>query len=416
LSTTLKMLIGMLVAGLALAMVTLTAMPGTAEAHTWSGPSTAEQNTNRDTNGHTGAANATTDRSSSSEPAVGRRVVGPGESLWSITQEQLGPNAAPDRVADELGRIYGSNRDRIGGDPNFVLVGQEIIVSPAAVGPVSVGGEGFHTTEEPAAASEAEYVGAKPAALPTERATTETASSHGQPAEEEALAGEAVEENDGPVEEPAEEPVIKVAKVAPEPAAEEEPAPTEPEGVGGETPGELGERQLLGLAILLLTVAAVILMVWRLPINRLSRESSPYVPYTLREAQLRYSEHYAGYYNNYAPPPQRERKEEEEQQEEEGEEQATEVETSEQAEVETSISGTSVGPATTGPADLSNGETILLSKVFLERCLEERLGRDEPTVLDSREREFLELVARSATFRDEIAVPKELLEAFLAKN
>jgi hypothetical protein len=64
----------------------------------------------------------------------------------------------------------------------------------------------------------------------------------------------------------------------------------------------------------------------------------------------------------------------------------------------------------------SKGETVLLSRAFLEGCLEERLGQDELIVIDSREREFLELVARSATFRDEIAVPKELLEAFLAKK
>jgi hypothetical protein len=72
----------------------------------------------------------------------------------------------------------------------------------------------------------------------------------------------------------------------------------------------------------------------------------------------------------------------------------------------------------------SKGETLLLSRVFLEGCLEERLSQEEeeeeeeeedPIVLDSRQREFLEVVARQATFRvDVIEVPKELLEAFLA--
>jgi hypothetical protein len=57
----------------------------------------------------------------------------------------------------------------------------------------------------------------------------------------------------------------------------------------------------------------------------------------------------------------------------------------------------------------------VLSRVFLEDCLEERLSQEEdPLVLDSGQREFLELVARSATFRNAIEVPKELLEAFLA--
>jgi hypothetical protein len=63
----------------------------------------------------------------------------------------------------------------------------------------------------------------------------------------------------------------------------------------------------------------------------------------------------------------------------------------------------------------SNGETSVLSRAFLEDCLEERLSQEEdPVVLDWRQREFLELVARSATFGDVIEVPKALLEAFLA--
>jgi len=60
---------------------------------------------------------------------------------------------------------------------------------------------------------------------------------------------------------------------------------------------------------------------------------------------------------------------------------------------------------------------ILLSKVFLESCLEARLAQENPIVLDSGQREFLELVASSATFSTgRIAVPKHLLEAFLAEE
>ena len=64
----------------------------------------------------------------------------------------------------------------------------------------------------------------------------------------------------------------------------------------------------------------------------------------------------------------------------------------------------------------SKGETSLLSRTFLEVCLEERLGQDGPVVLNSREREFLEKVADLATFGDVITVPKELLEAFLVNK
>jgi len=63
------------------------------------------------------------------------------------------------------------------------------------------------------------------------------------------------------------------------------------------------------------------------------------------------------------------------------------------------------------------GEIVLLSRAFLEACLEEKFWQENPLVLDSDQREFLELVASSATFgTDAIAVPKELLEAFLAEE
>jgi hypothetical protein len=63
------------------------------------------------------------------------------------------------------------------------------------------------------------------------------------------------------------------------------------------------------------------------------------------------------------------------------------------------------------------GEIILLSRAFLEACLEEKLSQKDPLVLDWRQREFLELVASSATFStDAFAVPKKLLEAFLCQE
>jgi hypothetical protein len=73
---------------------------------------------------------------------------------------------------------------------------------------------------------------------------------------------------------------------------------------------------------------------------------------------------------------------------------------------------------TVDPLTASKGEASVLSRAFLECCLEERLCQEDPIVLDSRSREFLELVAYLAatTFSDEIVVPKELLEAFLAQN
>jgi hypothetical protein len=61
-------------------------------------------------------------------------------------------------------------------------------------------------------------------------------------------------------------------------------------------------------------------------------------------------------------------------------------------------------------------DEILLSREFLEACLEEKVSQEGPVVLDARQRKFLEVVAATASFNDIIAVPKDLLEAFLAGN
>ncbi len=63
-------------------------------------------------------------------------VVRPGDTLWSISEERLGPNATPQRIAREVERIYALNRDRIGSDPNLIASGQELSL-PAAGGSLS---------------------------------------------------------------------------------------------------------------------------------------------------------------------------------------------------------------------------------------------------------------------------------------
>ncbi len=57
-------------------------------------------------------------------------TVGPGDSLWAIAQARLAPEAAPQQVAEEVERIYALNQRWIGEDPNLLLVGQELLVSP----------------------------------------------------------------------------------------------------------------------------------------------------------------------------------------------------------------------------------------------------------------------------------------------
>jgi hypothetical protein len=66
-------------------------------------------------------------------------VVAPGDSLWSIGQERLGPQATPPRIAREVERIYALNRNRIGPDPNLIFPGQELLLPPTAGRPAPAG-------------------------------------------------------------------------------------------------------------------------------------------------------------------------------------------------------------------------------------------------------------------------------------
>lgn len=59
-------------------------------------------------------------------------VVAPGESLWSISERWLGPEATPEQIADGAERIYALNLERIGDDPNLLLAGQRLSL-PAEV-------------------------------------------------------------------------------------------------------------------------------------------------------------------------------------------------------------------------------------------------------------------------------------------
>ena len=57
-------------------------------------------------------------------------VVVPGDCLWSISSEQLGPNATPQQIALLVERIYALNRNQIGGDPNLIFAGQKLSLPP----------------------------------------------------------------------------------------------------------------------------------------------------------------------------------------------------------------------------------------------------------------------------------------------
>jgi hypothetical protein len=138
---------GALVAGLTLSIVILAALhPGWAEAqeevdaYAVSRLEAAAHNANDE---QTNAAGATTPASQAAyyEPAAALRVVEPGDSLWSIAQERLGPNATPQQVANEVERIYGLNQNQIGNNPDLILPNQELLLpsvgKPAASEPTA---------------------------------------------------------------------------------------------------------------------------------------------------------------------------------------------------------------------------------------------------------------------------------------
>ncbi len=73
-----------------------------------------------------GATQMAHDANRGADAAPARVVVSPGDTLWTITEEHLGPKATPQQIAGALEHIYALNRDRIGPDPSLIFVGQEL--------------------------------------------------------------------------------------------------------------------------------------------------------------------------------------------------------------------------------------------------------------------------------------------------
>jgi len=77
------------------------------------------------------------DRATSDAPTPGpaggetRQVrVRPGDSLWSIAEQRLGPRASVVEIVDYWHRIHDRNADVIGPDPDLILPGQLLELPP----------------------------------------------------------------------------------------------------------------------------------------------------------------------------------------------------------------------------------------------------------------------------------------------
>jgi hypothetical protein len=130
---------GALLAGLTLSIAILaTLLPGWAKAQ------------DKVADGGTTAAMA---EQGTYDPPEVTRTVNPGDTLWAIAQERLGPDVTPQQVAEETGRIYGLNQERIGADPNLILPDQELLLTqrpePTADPSPTTGGA-TETAQEPA--------------------------------------------------------------------------------------------------------------------------------------------------------------------------------------------------------------------------------------------------------------------------
>src|SRR5918997_3085264 len=127
----------MLFATAVFVVAALAMLPGESEAQDTGRASTNEaQQNNTNTTSEAADAPASSARPEGEAPIS--LVVDPGDSLWSIGQEQLGSGATPGRIAEEVERLFALNRGRIGDDPNLLLAGQELwLAAPSAEAPAT---------------------------------------------------------------------------------------------------------------------------------------------------------------------------------------------------------------------------------------------------------------------------------------
>ena len=283
-TTRLKGHVGIVVAGVLLAVLAalsiLAVLPGIAEAQ-------EEAEAQEDT-GPTASVeaeqNSTTDDEKGAS-ATPRLVVEPGDSLWSISEEHIGPGATPEQIAYEVERIFELNRDQIGENSNLIFPGQEFFLVSAAPGGAAAAPEQPVAVAEQQAPTpivvESEGVSDSPAA---ENAAIEDV------VPEDGVSEGAVSEDATPAAPPTRDQTDEQAESAPAESA----APVTTAGSIGDSVLEAynnlkGERRLLGVGILALTLIVALLMAWRLPMRRNVEDPQAW---GIPQQQ---------YYENYAP-------------------------------------------------------------------------------------------------------------------
>src|SRR5215211_6546524 len=175
-----------------------------------------------------------------------RLVVAPGDCLWSISEQQLGPGATPQQIAHEVELIYARNRSIIGADPNMIFAGQRLSVPPTLEHPaVEEASRSAAPVEREAARAPA--MGGSAVGLPAEHGSQQRPAGEQRPASE-AVATDTSQEEAEPPTLPAVvgiAPVPTVRMVAGTPSALEQFFALD---------GPYAERRLLGLGIMLVSL------------------------------------------------------------------------------------------------------------------------------------------------------------------
>jgi hypothetical protein len=294
-TTRLKGHVGIVIAGVVLAVLAalsiLAVLPGVAEAQ--------EEAEAQEDMGPTASVeaeqNSTTDDEKGAS-ATTRLVVEPGDSLWSISEEHIGPGATPEQIAYEVERIFELNRDQIGENPNLIFPGQEFFLVSAAPGSAAA------APEQPVAVAEQQQA-PEPIVVESEGVSDSPAAENAaieSVVPEDVVSEGAVSEDAIPVATPSRDQTDEQAESAPaesapaESVTAESAAPATTAGSIGDSVLEAynnlkGERRLLGVGILALTLIVALLMAWRLPMRRNVEDPQAW---GIPQQQ---------YYENYAP-------------------------------------------------------------------------------------------------------------------